>query len=99
MGIFTGDFVFVGSIGRPDLLEEAAGLMGTAEPVAVIWFQSAQRFKTLPDYLQVCRPHSSWKCLRQGTRCDSFLDGWLRKTLQSSLPIYGRRRVRSLHFG
>jgi len=25
MGIFTGDFVFVGSIGRPDLLEEAAG--------------------------------------------------------------------------
>ena len=34
MGIFTGDFVFVGSIGRPDLLEEAAGLRGTAEPGA-----------------------------------------------------------------
>ncbi len=32
MGIFTGDFVFVGSIGRPDLLEEAAGIAGTAEP-------------------------------------------------------------------
>ena len=31
MGIFTGDFVFVGSIGRPDLLEEAAGMVGTAE--------------------------------------------------------------------
>jgi len=25
MAIFTGDFVFVGSIGRPDLLESAAG--------------------------------------------------------------------------
>lgn len=31
MGIFTGDFVFVGSIGRPDLLEEAAGIMGSAK--------------------------------------------------------------------
>ena len=26
LGIFTGDFVFVGDIGRPDLLEEAAGI-------------------------------------------------------------------------
>ena len=31
MGIFTGDFVFVGSIGRPDLLETAAGVVGSAE--------------------------------------------------------------------
>lgn len=30
MGIFTGDFVFVGSIGRPDLLEEAAKIEGSA---------------------------------------------------------------------
>ena len=30
MGVFTGDFVFVGSLGRPDLLEEAAGQAGTA---------------------------------------------------------------------
>src|SRR5688572_25868642 len=25
MGVFTGDFVFVGDVGRPDLLERAAG--------------------------------------------------------------------------
>ena len=31
MGIFSGDFVFVGDIGRPDLLEEAAGMIGTAD--------------------------------------------------------------------
>ena len=30
----SGDFVFVGDIGRPDLLEEAAGILGTAEPSA-----------------------------------------------------------------
>lgn len=23
MGVFTGDFIFVGDVGRPDLLEEA----------------------------------------------------------------------------
>ena len=31
MGVFTGDFVFVGSTGRPDLLEEAAGVVGSAD--------------------------------------------------------------------
>jgi len=29
--IFTGDFVFVGDIGRPDLVEKAAGFVGTQE--------------------------------------------------------------------
>ncbi|HWL00098.1 MAG TPA: MBL fold metallo-hydrolase, partial [Parapedobacter sp.] len=29
--VFTGDFVFIGDIGRPDLLEKAAGLIGTKE--------------------------------------------------------------------
>ena len=29
--LFTGDFVFVGDIGRPDLLEKAAGLIGTGK--------------------------------------------------------------------
>ena len=32
IGVFTGDFLFVGDIGRPDLLEEAAGFKGTKEP-------------------------------------------------------------------
>ena len=53
MGIFTGDFVFVGSIGRPDLLEEAAGISGTAEPGARDLFKSIQRFIKLPNHLQV----------------------------------------------
>ena len=30
-GILTGDFVFVGDVGRPDLLERAAGYAGTME--------------------------------------------------------------------
>src|SRR5688572_23674995 len=29
MGVFTGDFIFAGDVGRPDLLEKAAGVSGT----------------------------------------------------------------------
>lgn len=66
MGIFTGDFVFVGSIGRPDLLEEAAGIAGTAEPGARELFHSAQRFKQLPDYLQVWPAHGAGSACGKG---------------------------------
>src|SRR3982751_1964056 len=31
MGAFTGDFLFVGDVGRPDLLERAAQIRGTME--------------------------------------------------------------------
>jgi hydroxyacylglutathione hydrolase len=59
IGIFTGDFVFVGDIGRPDLLEEAAGIEGTSEPGARQMFKSLQRFKQLPDYMQVWPAHGA----------------------------------------
>lgn len=59
MGIFTGDFVFVGDVGRPDLLEKAAGYSGTAHEGAKQMFASIQRFKELPDYLQVWPAHGA----------------------------------------
>lgn len=59
MGIFTGDFVFVGDVGRPDLLETAAGYVGTMEAGARTLYQSLQRFKELPDYLQVWPGHGA----------------------------------------
>jgi hydroxyacylglutathione hydrolase len=34
MGVITGDFLFVGDLGRPDLLESAAGMAGKADPSA-----------------------------------------------------------------
>jgi hydroxyacylglutathione hydrolase len=58
--ILTGDFVFVGDIGRPDLLEEAAGILGTAEPGARSMFKSLkEKFLTLPDYVQVWPGHGA----------------------------------------
>lgn len=66
MGMFTGDFVFVGSIGRPDLLEKAAGIANTAEVAARQMFHSVQRFKQLPDYLQVWPAHGAGSACGKG---------------------------------
>lgn len=57
--IFTGDFVFVGDIGRPDLLEKAAGLIGTKETGARQMFQSLKKFAALPEYVQVWSAHGA----------------------------------------
>lgn len=59
MGIFTGDFVFVGDVGRPDLLEKAAGIQGTSDSGAAAMFKSIERFKALADYLQVWPAHGA----------------------------------------
>lgn len=66
MGIFTGDFVFVGSIGRPDLLEKSAGQADSARPAAVSLYQSIQRFKELPEFLQVWPAHGAGSACGKG---------------------------------
>jgi hydroxyacylglutathione hydrolase len=66
MGIFTGDFVFVGSIGRPDLLETAAGVVGSAEKGARQLYHSIERFKSLPDHLQVWPAHGAGSACGKG---------------------------------
>ena len=55
----TGDFVFVGDVGRPDLLERAAHQVGTMDAAARTLFRSLQRFKTLPDFLQIWPGHGA----------------------------------------
>ncbi|MHA6697493.1 MBL fold metallo-hydrolase [Chryseobacterium sp. A301] len=57
--LFTGDFVFVGDVGRPDLLEKAAGMIGTQEKGAKQLFESIQRFMSLADHVQVWPGHGA----------------------------------------
>ena len=57
--MFTGDFVFVGDVGRPDLLEKAAGYSGTMVEGAKTMFNSLKRFKQLPDHIQVWPAHGA----------------------------------------
>ncbi len=59
MGVISGDFVFVGDLGRPDLLEQAAGLHGVQEPSARQLFHSLPRFTELGEYIQVWPAHGA----------------------------------------
>jgi hydroxyacylglutathione hydrolase len=59
MGVFTGDFVFVGDMGRPDLLETAVGVKGAKESSARDLFDSIREFTSLPEYLQVWPAHGA----------------------------------------
>ncbi|HEX8242585.1 MAG TPA: MBL fold metallo-hydrolase [Longimicrobium sp.] len=60
MGVFTGDFVFVGDVGRPDLLERAAQYAGTMEAGARTLFASLRRFKAaLPEWVQLWPAHGA----------------------------------------
>jgi len=59
MGVASGDFVFVGDLGRPDLLETAAGVEGAREPAARRLYDSATEFLRLPDFLQIWPGHGA----------------------------------------
>lgn len=69
LAAFTGDLVFIGDVGRPDLLEEAAGIVGTAEPGARRLFDTLERFKSLPDSLLIWPAHGA------GSACGKSLGG------------------------
>ncbi len=66
IAIVTGDFVFVGDVGRPDLLEKAAKVQGTMEASARTLYRSLVRFKTYPDYLQVWPGHGAGSACGKG---------------------------------
>lgn len=59
MGLLTGDFLFVGDVGRPDLLEKAAGIAGTMEEGARLLYHTLTRFRALPPWLQVLPGHGA----------------------------------------
>jgi hydroxyacylglutathione hydrolase len=75
MGALTGDFLFVGDVGRPDLLEKAANERGTMVAGARQLFASLQRFRSLPDYLQIWPGHGA------GSACGKSLGAVPQSTL------------------
>ena len=79
--LFTGDFVFVGDIGRPDLLEKAAGIKGTMEKGAHQMYESLKKFEALPDFVQVWPGHGA------GSACGKALG-----TVPSSTVGYEKAR-------
>ena len=59
MGLLSGDLVFVGDLGRPDLLEAAVGQAGASRAAARALFASARRVLALPDFVQVWPGHGA----------------------------------------
>jgi hydroxyacylglutathione hydrolase len=75
MGIVSGDFLFVGDVGRPDLLERAAKVAGSMDQAARELYASLQRLAALPDYLQVWPGHGA------GSACGKALGAVPQTTL------------------
>ena len=75
VALVSGDFLFVGDVGRPDLLEEAAGVARSKEPSARQLFHSLQRLTALPDYLQIWPGHGA------GSACGKALGALPTSTL------------------
>ena len=59
MALLTGDFIFVGDVGRPDLLESAAGQAGVMEPSARTLYASLRQTAELPEHLQILPAHGA----------------------------------------
>lgn len=59
MSLLTGDFIFVGDVGRPDLLESAAGQAGVMEPSARTLYASLRQTAELPEHLQILPAHGA----------------------------------------
>ena len=85
-GLFTGDFIFAGDVGRPDLLERAAHIVGSMEPSARTLYRSLRRMDSLPDYLQIFPGHGA------GSACGKALGAVPSTTL-------GYERIANWAFG
>jgi hydroxyacylglutathione hydrolase len=75
IGMATGDFIFAGDVGRPDLLEKAANVQGASEILARALFQSLRATRNLPDYLQLWPGHGA------GSACGKSLGAMPSTTL------------------
>ena len=62
----TGDFLFVGDVGRPDLLEKAAQIKGTMEVGAKDLYESLRKFSARPDWLQIWPGHGAGSACGKG---------------------------------
>jgi hydroxyacylglutathione hydrolase len=75
VGLVTGDFLFAGDVGRPDLLERAVGVQGSMRRSAAQLYHSVQTLRALPEYLQVWPGHGA------GSACGKSLGAVPQSTL------------------
>ena len=66
IAVVSGDFIFVGDVGRPDLLEKAANIKGTMEVGARSLYASLRKSDSWPDWLQVWPGHGAGSSCGKG---------------------------------
>ena len=66
IALVSGDFIFVGDVGRPDLLEKAAKFEGTMEVGARTLWTSLQKAQDWPDWLQIWPGHGAGSSCGKG---------------------------------
>jgi len=66
IAVVSGDFIFVGDVGRPDLLEKAANIKGTMEIGARTLYASLRKADAWPDWLQVWPGHGAGSSCGKG---------------------------------
>ncbi|RRA89837.1 MBL fold metallo-hydrolase [Paenimyroides viscosum] len=75
----TGDFIFVGDVGRPDLLEKAAGQKGSQYEGAYQLFTSLNQFIKLPKNTEIWPGHGA------GSFCGKSLSNIPQSTLEQEM--------------
>jgi hydroxyacylglutathione hydrolase len=75
VGMFSGDFIFVGDVGRPDLLERVAGASGSMASLAMQLYDSLRATDDLPEDLQIWPGHGA------GSACGKTLGAMPMTTL------------------
>jgi hydroxyacylglutathione hydrolase len=75
IGLLSGDFLFVGDVGRPDLLERSARALGTMEQSARQLYASLRTLEAFPDFLQIWPGHGA------GSACGKALGSLPQSTL------------------
>ncbi len=87
MAALTGDFLFVGDVGRPDLLEQAAGLAGAQELAARQLFARLRKFSKYEAALQILPGHGA------GSACGKALGAVPSSTLGYERKFNGALRL------
>lgn len=75
----TGDFIFVGDVGRPDLLEKAVGKVGSQYEGAHQLFESLNKFKKLDQFTEIWPGHGA------GSFCGKSLSTIPHSTLKQEM--------------
>jgi len=83
----TGDFIFIGDVGRPDLLEKVAQQHGTQDKGARQLFASLQRFSKLHDGIEIWPGHGA------GSFCGKALSDAPTSTLKDE-----KQNSKAFHF-